>query len=137
MNMAYMKDDLPTYNETVIKNSEYYTNVDDAEPVYEYSLSDELDENTQLEFAEYTRVMRHIQEHYPLRYVQIDSIIMIMLNLVIIALQIVATRNDAALSSYGTSIWGGIYNILIVVLALLTSIFSFFLKTLILALITS
>ena len=125
--MAYVKDDLPTYNETVIKKNELYTNKNAPladeydEPVYEYAMADELDETTQQEFDEYTRVMKQIQENYPLRYVKIDSVAMVLLNVVIIILQIIATSNNAALSSYGTSIWGGIYNILIVVLALLTS----------------
>lgn len=123
MNECYLNDDLPTYSQTVAKNIEIKSNEEKDEPIFEYTMTDEvLDDVTQQEIDLYTRLIRHIQESYPVRYVKIDSAINFVLNFVVIVFQIVATNQNAALSSYGTAVWGGIYNILISSLALLSSI---------------
>ena len=116
--MNYENDDLPTYNEIVVKKVEH---LNEKKQEVEYGLSDQIDENTQREIDEYAVLVNHIHMTYPLRYVKIDSSLSILLNLVVIILQIIATCNNAALSSYGTAVWGGVFNILIAVLALSTS----------------
>jgi len=123
MNQCYVNDDLPTYSQTVAKNNQYASNDEEKDETnYEYAVPDEMvDEEIQQEIDLYTRLVKHIQDTYPIRYVKIDSIVNFLLNFVIIVFQIIATNQNAALSSYGTAVWGGIYNILIASLALLTS----------------
>lgn len=68
-------------------------------------------------------IKRQLKEHYPLLYVIIDSLVMTILSAILIALQIVATKYNAALSYLGSAIWAGLYNLIAVLLALLTSNF--------------
>jgi len=128
MNQSYVNEDLPTYSQTVAKIYEHSAaehTLEKEEPVYDLDIADEIDEETQREIDLYTRLVKHIHDTYPLRYVKIDSTANILLNIVVIVFQIVATSQNAALSSYGTAVWGAIYNITIASLALLTSEFWF------------
>lgn len=68
-------------------------------------------------------IRRQLREHYPLLYVIIDSLVMTILSMILIALQIVATRYNAALSYLGSAIWAGLYNLIGVLLVVLTSNF--------------
>lgn len=66
-------------------------------------------------------IRRQLKEHYPLLYVIIDSLVMTILSVILITLQIVATKHNAALSYLGSAIWAGVYNLIAVLLAVLTS----------------
>jgi hypothetical protein len=127
MNQSYVNEDLPTYSQTVARNNEYLAEhkLEKDEPTYELDIAEEIDEETQREIDLYTRLVKHIHDTYPLRYVKIDSAANILLNIAVIVFQILATSQNAALSSYGTAVWGAIYNITIASLALLTSEFWF------------
>ena len=66
-------------------------------------------------------IRKQIEHNYPMAYILIDSVTMLTFNVVLIALQCVAIRYDAALSSIGSGIWAGLYNISVTILVLLTS----------------
>ena len=66
-------------------------------------------------------ILKQLKQDYPLKYVIIDSIIMIILNMSLISLQIFAMNHNAALSFIGSAIWSGVYNLIAIFLALMTS----------------
>ena len=78
------------------------------------------DENN-IKIARELFIRKQIEHNYPIRYIAVDSVIVIVLNVIVIALQCVAIQNNAALSTIGSGIWAGLYNILVVILVLLTS----------------
>lgn len=65
-------------------------------------------------------VQKQIELNYPLTYVLVDSTLMIVLNVVLVGLQVVATRNNAALSYLSSAIWAAIYNLVVVGMLLAT-----------------
>ena len=63
---------------------------------------------------------KQLEQHFPTKYVIVHSILLGLLSVLLISLQIVAIKNNAALSYIGSAIWSGTYNLLTVLLALLT-----------------
>lgn len=128
MNSSYknqlVNDKPPDYSTTVYKNSsyrpaesEFSTTVLDHEVDYD-QLVEDMNAKDIVEHENY--VKKQINTNYPITYIIIDSAIMIILNVVLIILQIVATQNNAALSYLGSAIWAGTYNLITVLLVLLT-----------------
>lgn len=86
----------------------------------------ENEEETDIIIQQEAFIKRQLREHYPLLYVIIDSLVMTILSVILIALQILATKYNAALSYLGSAIWAGLYNLIAVFLAVLTSNFLIF-----------
>lgn len=80
-------------------------------------ISDELQAKIQNEIL----IEKKLNEEYPVVYVAVDSIICILFNLGIMALQIYAANNNAALSGYLLGVWAGLLNISVASLALVSS----------------
>lgn len=134
--MNFSQEKPPNYQETVEKKQQkpsarqqYFNedrNGDDEVDEVEYYYGEE--EGTELSnMAAVRRIIDHekyiqkqIELNYPTRYVVIDSVIMIVLNIVLIVLQIIATRNNAALSYLSSAVWAALYNLLVVGMLLFT-----------------
>ena len=66
-------------------------------------------------------IKNEIEKNYPVIYIIIDSILMVILNTCLITLQIILMHNHAALAFIGAGVWAGIYNIFTLAIAVLTS----------------
>lgn len=118
----------PTYNSTLkidYSNSVDFLNANDL--TYFENLNIDLDTKECLE-DESEIVINHdeiikkqLNQNYPLLYVLTDSILMILLNIILIILQIIAIKSNAALSHIGSAIWAGTYNLITVTLVIVTS----------------
>jgi hypothetical protein len=76
----------------------------------------------EVEYQQTAYYQNQIDKNYPLIYIIIHNILMILLSGVIIVLQIIATSNNIALSYLLTCLWVGLYNIATAGVSLLTSI---------------
>lgn len=131
--MKPQSDSPPSYKEFIYSKQAELTQGE--EPPYE-----ELNEESDMEVYEQVTQMediydsirneallqKRLDQHYPIRYVLVHCVIMVIINVVLISLQIVAIRNDAAISYIGSAIWSGSYNLITVFMAILTSLFTIF-----------
>ncbi len=70
-------------------------------------------------------LQKQLDQNYPVKYVIWHCVVMAVLNVTLISLQIVAIRNNAAISYIGSAIWAGLYNLITVVMAVFTSNYLF------------
>ena len=138
MNRVSSEDKPPKYDETMQNHSHrsQYRNYDEYIDEGDFEEEDEEmeqhfnggdDETLNTTTAVVKRIVDHenyikkqIELNYPTLYVIIDSAVMIALNLVLIGLQVYATRNNAALSYFSSAIWAALYNLATVALLLST-----------------
>jgi hypothetical protein len=80
-----------------------------------------LDEENILKIERELYIRKQIEHNYPINYIIVDSILIIVMNVTLIVMQIVAMQYNAALSGIASGVWAGLYNLLAVVLVLLTS----------------
>lgn len=80
-----------------------------------------LNEENKLKIERELYVIRQLKHNYPIRYLLVDSALLIVCNLALIVLQIVAMQTNAALSQVASGVWAGLYNITVVGIVLLTS----------------
>ena len=73
------------------------------------------------EFQHDEYLNEQMKRNFPRVYAAVDSLVMIVLNVVLIGLQIVAIQNNAAFSNMGSALWSGIYNLAVVLVVVLTS----------------
>lgn len=125
---------LPKYQDTMRKLT---TGVDSPDAGYTYDYNGAvIDANTTMPDAVYDElvedintaniieyenyVRKQIEVNYPIKYVIVDSVLMIILNVTLIALQIVACRNNAAMSYLASAIWAALYNLFVVGMVIAT-----------------
>jgi hypothetical protein len=122
-------DPPPAYSEIVVRPGRHGDPTDDSIGFFsdkmssgeEYFVDDLLDEENKLKIARELYIRKQIEHNYPVKYILIDSILIAVLNVTLIVMQIVAMYSNAALSAIGSGVWAGLYNILVVILVLLTS----------------
>lgn len=93
------------------------SNMNNPDAVYD-ELVEDINTANIIEYENYVR--KQIEVNYPIRYVIVDSVLMITLNVCLIALQIVACRNNAAMSYLASAIWAALYNLVVVGMVLAT-----------------
>jgi hypothetical protein len=121
-------DPPPAYSEIVVRQNEADSIGFLSDKLSGEDLIDEfLDDENKLKIARELYIRKQIEHNYPIKYILVDSVLIIVLNLTLIVMQIVAMHNNAALSAIGSGVWAGLYNILVVILVLLTSNFTFLL----------
>jgi hypothetical protein len=113
----------PPYNEIINNNNNHYDNQDSYYSAgYDHELNDEIlindEDKFKVERELYFR--KQIEDNYPIKYILLDSIVLLAFNFAIIIIQIVAIEKNAALSHLASGIWCGIYNIFVIVLVLFT-----------------
>ena len=133
MNSAYnnnnndREEKPPNYNDSVYNPS--YRPSTDSElrtTVLDHDIEDDpfvndmnnAKDKSAIDYENY--VDKQIKTNYPVIYILVDSALMIVLNVIAIILQIVATQNNAALSYLASAIWAGLYNLFAVLMVLTT-----------------
>jgi hypothetical protein len=81
-----------------------------------------IDEDIEATLQYHAYIKNELEKNFPVKYVIVHSVLMIILNICLIFLQIIAIKFNAALSDLGLGFWVGVYNLITAVLALLTSI---------------
>lgn len=100
---------------------ELYEQESDLEEPYEQEQLQDLYDNIKNEAL----LQKRLDQHYPIRYVIVHCVIMAILNVILISLQIVAIKNDAAISYIGSAMWAGSYNLITVFMAILTGLLTY------------
>lgn len=126
MKMKPINDSPPSYKETMhfyMNKTEESCVEQQYEELYEQESDFDIYENYMEDYESIrNEVMleKQLEQHFPTKYVIVHSILLGLLSVLLISLQIVAIKNNAALSYIGSAIWSGTYNLLTVFLALLT-----------------
>lgn len=79
----------------------------------------EVDIEANIEYNAY--IKNELEKNYPIYYVVVHSLFLFILNVTLIIFQIIAIKENAAFSELGLPFWVGGYNLLTVVLAMMTS----------------
>ena len=109
------------HDEDIVENSQYEEfneQESDAEIFYSDNLATVYDH-----IHNETMLQKQLEQNYPIKYVVVHCVLMAIINIVLISLQIVAIKNDAAISYIGSALWAGVYNMITVGMAFLTSLF--------------
>ena len=121
----------PSYKETMMEYSKmsnegaYYEIIDATAQQFDetFSQSNQTEADYELEtiIQQDTLFQKNIEQNYPVKYLIVDCVLMVLFNSSLIGLQVFAMENDAALAYLGSAIWAALYNLGAVFLAILTS----------------